>query len=408
MVGVTLSLLLPLVLVWCWWLLPPPSRQRDALYIVIAGYIARLAASNFVHAFQFFSYGNGEASDAGGYENYARVINRLWEFNGVHYVTSKELPNLTDTTLPANLFAFMHYLGGEPTHIGAMSVVAAAGGLTCLNIYALCHDFGCEPKPALWTLAAVTFMPTFFFYTADTYKDGLVACMVFGVFGSAIRLARRFSITQLAIGLLSLAALWFTRFYLVFIMALPLTVGLLGVRSKSFGRMAVTLLVLGIAAIAVVTYSSTLSEASASATRAYTAGTSNQGTAEGGSGVVIGGDGPGAFALKLAYSLFSPFPWQQGSIGLQVEKVEMIILYCVIHRMVKGARVMWARRPSDLLILTMFIAPTVAVYTISFSNVGLVVRERMSVMLTLILLAGLSWGDAAEDASDEVGAAATT
>jgi len=410
MIGVVLTSLLPLALVWCWWLLPPAVRDRRALYIVLVGYAARLMAADFVHRFQFFTNGSGENADSGAYENMGRIIARLWVFSGVHYVTATELPAMADTSLPANLFALVQYLNTEPTHLGCTAFAAVAGCLAALNVYALAHDLGCRHVAGLWTLFAVTFLPTFFFYTADTYKDGLVACFVFGALGSAIRLARRFSAIQLLLGLVCLGALWLTRFYLVFIMTGPLIIGLLGVRSKSFGRIAATVVLLGISVIGTVAYSTTLFEASDRATQAFAAGTSDAAiseNSEGGAGVVISGSGPRAFALKLAYALFSPFPWQSGSIALNLAKVEMILWYYFAYRALRSLRTMWSRRRSDAFLFALFVVPTIIAYTLSFSNVGLVVRERLCIVLATILLASLSWGTVAEDDSQRLASAPT-
>jgi hypothetical protein len=55
-----------------------------------------------------------------------------------------------------------------------------------------------------------------------------------------------------------------------------------------------------------------------------------------------------------------------------------------------------------LLLFAAFIGPTVVVYTISFANVGLVVRERMNVVLAILALAGLSWGTTTDPGTEGI------
>jgi hypothetical protein len=394
MFGIVLACVLPLGLVAYWRSIPPAWRDRRALFLVLAGYATRLVLSSIVREFPFFSYGSG--GDSNGYELVGNMIARLWSFSGVHYVTSTELPNLAESTLPFNLFAAVSYLNDGSTHIGCVAVVAAIGCATALNIYCIAHEIGCRDTVARWMLGTITFLPTFVFYTSDTHKDGLVAFFMFGVFGSAIRLARRLSFAQLAVGVASLGALWFTRYYLVFIMWVPLAVGLLGARAKSVMRVTAIGIFIAVGAIASVAYSTTLSRASETATDAFVQGTAEDSVAYSakvaGSGTVITGSGPSAIAQKVAYSLFAPFPWQSGSIGLQMSKVEMILWYYFAYRSVKAIRLMLLRRRSDLLLFALFIVPTMAAYTLGFSNIGLALRERMNVVLAVMLLASFSWG----------------
>jgi hypothetical protein len=392
MLGVALIFLLPIGLAFCWRSLSFAARDRWALVLIMAGYAARLAMSEIVHTFPFFSYGSGGDS----YEVAGNIIARMWNFSGAHYVTSDEFPDLGPTTLPPNLFALVAFANQGPTHIGCVAVVAALGCITALNIYAMAHTLGCRHVVALRVLAVVTFLPTFVFYTSDTNKDGLVAFFVFAVFGSAVRLSRRFSFTHAAIGLAGLAALWPTRYYLVFVLWVPFAIGLLGMGAKSFLRTATVVTVISMGALAALAHSRFLSDASETATEAYSRGTSEDSMTYnakvGGSGVLITGSGPSALAQKLAYAIFAPFPWQSGSIGMQLAKIEMFVWYYFSYRAIAAVRMLWRKRRSDLVLFGLFIAPTMAMYTSSFSNVGLALRERMHIVLAMLLLASFSWG----------------
>jgi len=99
----------------------------------------------------------------------------------------------------------------------------------------------------------------------------------------------------------------------------------------------------------------------------------------------------GSFLPKLAYTLFSPFPWQSGSIGLQLAKIEAFAWYFFLYRAVRAARMRWRDESSNLLIIVSFIVPMTVAYAFSFANIGLIVRERMGIVLATIAIASLSW-----------------
>ena len=122
--------------------------------------------------------------------------------------------------------------------------------------------------------------------------------------------------------MLSLAALWVTRRYLVYALCIPLSLALLGIRDRSTLRMAATAGAIGAGALALFAYTKGLDTISEHISATFQQGTSEamlQDNATGGSGVAFDTSSPySALGPKILYALFAPFPWQRGSLALQM------------------------------------------------------------------------------------------
>jgi hypothetical protein len=362
--------------------------------VLVLGYAARMIAQLISRDLPIFSGGPG--GDWAMYEPASIIIARLWSYGGIHYVSGDELPMIGRTTLPPNLFALVSYANGEPTRLGCVAVIASLGCLTCLNLYSLAIELGARPVVAFWTMTLVLFLPSFVIYTSDMFKDGMVCFFEVLILGASVRLARRVSVLQIGCGVLGLLGLALTRYYLAYVLVFPFLIGSLGARSASPARVAVAALVLSLMGGVLVAYTSTADSFMGDASNAFKQGTSREvmnSNVDSGSGVAIG-DGGSPFAAlptKVLYTLFSPFPWQKGSVGLQLAKFEVFIWYFLMYRVVRFAKRLWREHPTDLVLLLSFIAPTTLVYTISFSNMGLNHRERMGIVMVTAVLAALTW-----------------
>ena len=366
-------------------------HQPAMVLIVLGGYILRLIIQTFVRDIQFFSHELG--GDAWEYELQGQEIARLWRVVGVSFFTEEEMPGIGATVLPQNLFASIIYLNdGDLTRTGCVALIAFAAGLTCFNLYDLAVSFGANPKTALWTVGLFYLGPTFLHYTADAYKDGLVVCFALNALGASLRLMHRVTVFQIAVGVLSLWALWYVRFYLIFVTTAPLAVGLLGMRSKSalrplFGAM--LFIFVGILLIQFTDFAQRVTERAASGYEVGTAEGVRTSNASGGSGVVFddGGRPFGAIIPKMLYTIFSPFPWGAGSFGFHVGKVDAFILYFFIYRAMTVIK-MKERRLIFLMAMT-FVIPCTIMYATSMANVGLIVRQRLPVVAALTFLAAM-------------------
>jgi hypothetical protein len=340
MFGVLLALFLPIVFVLVARATSTPAQRGRLLPALVAAYAARIVLQFFGRSLPIFSYGTG--GDFAFYQRHAEAIARIWHFSGVRFMTQEQIPELGATTLPSNLFALIFYVNGEPTTLGCTAVLACMMCLTALNLYHLALELGADEARAYRVAALALFSPSLVLYTSDLYKDGLVFFLVTGALGSSFRLSRRISALHAVLGALSLLALWFVRFYLIFVAVGPLVVGLVGLRARGSVRPLVAALLLGVAAIVVVEVTHVARDVTETANRTFEGATSEDAMVSnaenGGSGVLVGGNGPGAMALKLLYTLFSPFPWQGGSIAMQVGKLEGLMWYYLMYRAARAAR----------------------------------------------------------------------
>jgi hypothetical protein len=393
MFGIVLILLLAVLIFVASVRLQRPDVDPRLTTLLLGGYALRLAISPFTHTANLFS--SGAAGDSSGYELLGGLIARMWQYHGIHYVGGDEIPALEHTSLPFNVFACVHYFNSGPSHWGCVAIVAAAASFTCLNLHLLCLQLGASREVALRITGLIAILPSFLYYTSDTYKDGFVALFALGILGCSVRLAYKFSVAQLALAIVLMGGLWLTRFYLVFVMPAPLMLGLLGLRSGSVMRIILAALVIGTSLTAAYAYSDVPDAVTHHAVSTFQDATSASvlnANADSGSGVTFEAEsGAGAFVPKLIYTLFAPFPWQSGSIGLHIAKIEVFVWYYFLYRAMRASRTLWRNGPSNLLMFVSFVVPMTVAYALSFSNIGLIVRERMSVVLATIVFASVSW-----------------
>jgi len=377
--------------------------DRRVAALVLGNYALRLAIAPFTRNLNVFT---NAGTDSAGYEFLGQVIAHQWRYTGIHYVGGDELPVLSETSLPPNLFALVIHLNGEAAHLGCTAIMAAAASLVCLDVFLIARLLGAPSNVALRTAALVGVLPSFLFYTSNSYKDGLVTLFVVGIFGCAIRLSRAFSVTTLALAGVFSIGLWLTRFYLLFIVPAPLLLGFLGLRSRSILRTVLAMLVVVGSATALYSYSSAPEVATTRAAQTFTAATSQDvldANSQGGSGVTFDSSSPvGSFVPKLLYTLFSPFPWQSGSLGLQIGKVEALVWFYFFYRAVRAAIAMWRMQRSDLLMFFSLVIPLTVAYALSFANIGLIVRQRIGIVIIVMLLASLSWRPEEDEEEQEI------
>lgn len=391
MIGIILTITLPLVLAVVV-RLSGVRRGEPLLSILFFAYILRIGFHQIVRELPVFSHGTG--GDYMVYEAQAKLIVRLWGLDGIQYISSEQMDDIGKTTFPQNLFALVFYINDGPTSVGCTAIVALLACLTALNFYQLALLLGANRIRAYQIMGALLFSPGFVLYTSDMFKDGIVLFLVLGVLGSSLRISRHFELRHAIFGGLCILALWHVRFYLIFLTVGPLIVGLVGMRSRTSARPMIMAICLLTAGIAVASYTSVLGNAADTATNAFGHATSEEvltSNAVGGSAVVVQGTGPVAALIRLIYTLFAPFPWQGGSIALQIGKLETIAWYYVMYRACLAARRLWREDRLLLLMLLTFIVPVIFMYSTIMTNVGLIFRERLPAVVGTTLLATLSW-----------------
>jgi hypothetical protein len=407
MFGVLLVFMLGAILGFASARLQRPHVDGRVTVVLLVGYAVRLAIAPLTKTISFFASGIGY--DSGGYELLGKLIVRIWQYTGIHYVTGTELPYVEGISLPPNVFACVIYLNDGPTHLGCTAIVAATACFVCLDVFLLSRQLGAPQNVAFATMTVITFLPSFLFYTSDTYKDGFVSLFVIGSFGCSIRLARRFSVGQVALALAYLVGLWLTRFYLVFIVPGPLLLGILGVRSRSIMRVAMAAMALTASAVALLAYSGATATVADRATETFERATSPQvrfANAQTASGVLFDESTPTkSFVPRLLYTLFSPFPWQSGSLGFQIGKLDAFVWYYFMYRAVRSVRLLVRQRRIDVVLMfASLIVPLTVAYSMTFANVGLMVRQRLGIVVATMLFATLSWsrGEEVERAAETV------
>ncbi len=391
LIGFVLAILFFGVLVAVLGLLAPEHRRGKLPGIVLGGYVLRLIIQFFIRDVQLFSHAAG--GDSQLYEAYGRLISLMWRERGFEFITAHDFPQIGATSLPPNLFALIIHLNdGEPARLGCTALVAVAAALTAINLYSLCVELGASRERALLFATIIYFEPGFLFYTSDMYKDGLVVCFAFGALASAIRLSSKLTPLHVVLGVLCAFALWFVRYYLVFVTVAPMLVGAIGVGSKNIARPVIAAVTLATAVVALAAFTDILQMATQRAEETYDVGTSTRvimaNANKGGSGVVFddGGVPYRALPQKLAYTLFSPFPWAGGSIGFHIGKLDVFLWYFIIYRAVRAARQVDRR---VALMFATFVLPTTVMYAMTVSNVGLILRQRLIIVVVTAVLASL-------------------
>ncbi|MDP9841387.1 hypothetical protein [Streptosporangium lutulentum] len=379
---------------------------QRALGVLVLAFVARLLIHVFLLRSNAIAYGGDNIT----YESRALEVVEYWKNEGFTFVTSEEITELYSVAVPCNVFAVIIYLCAGPAPLACTAIVALIACGLCIVMYRFARLIGADERASFRVLVLMAFLPTFMLHTSDMFKDGFNAFLIISCLGLAASNVRRFDIRKLLLLGPLLWALWNVRPYMVFMCAIPLVLGLANLKR------ALPLCALAILATLLVPVASSPDMADNSPIAAMQeqlergqSESFRRANAEGGSGVVFedGGNPWNAFLPKLVYTLLSPFPWMDGSLVLQLAKIETLLWYyllwsaaCAITRM-RG----YDRRM--LLILLLFIVPCTIAYTTTMSNVGLIVRQRMPIVMTVSLLSAIAWTRVSRDGQQFVSGAGT-
>lgn len=371
------------------------EHAKTTAFILIGAYAARMLLMAIV------TWGDvpllqAVGGDCDTYEWSAMQVARGWVVHDSIEFTEEGALAITSASLPINTFAVLVYYNDGPCRAACTALVAGLACLTSYTLYRLAVDLGSDPKFAQRALLVQLFMPGYFVYTANMYKDGIAAFFVITVFAAAVRLATRLTLASVAAAVVSLVALYYTRIYMVVMSMIPLAVAFLGTRSSGFIRRFVVPLTIAVGLGVVAASGKAVTEFSERMESVYDRATDanvEAWNAKGGSGVTFddGGSPFGALGPKIAYTLLSPFPWMGGSFALQVGKVDVLIWYYLCYRAVISGKRLWRDDRGVLLIILAFVVPATFVYALTMANVGLIFRQRIPIVLIGTLLAVLGW-----------------
>jgi hypothetical protein len=376
------------------------ARERVArlMGFFLSAYFFRVFDALFVaRDFAFFSHG-ALGGDSIGYEYLANDIARMWGVAGFSFVTGGavgDIEGLGQVALHCNLLAVISFISGG-SFIAMASSVAFIACLTGYILHRFCTDLGATDVGADRAMLLLLFSPAFIFYTSDTYKDGLNLLLVVSAVFLTTRLAHRFRLLEIAVLMPVLWGLWYVRRYMVFMCLVPIVFSFVSFHGKSPVRAIFMVAVLAL--VGIVGSSAFInSEAAEAAVTIFERGTSTTSleyNAAGGSGVMIEGNGPAAIALKLIYTVFSPFLWSFGSLGLQLGKIDTVIWYYTLYHAWHASKELWKTRRDRLIPIIAFVIPATYAYALSFSNVGLIFRQRLPIVVLVSAIAAVSWGKA--------------
>lgn len=379
-----------------------PAYRERILQVMAASFIARVLINAFIsRSVAFFSHG-GAGGDCGLYELYGMDIARVWEAQGVSWLpagSTPELSSMQGVELISHFLAVIIYLCGGRSTVTSTAGIAFFACLLCLLVYHFCLMLGASERAAFKALLVTTFGPSFLYHTSDTYKDGLNALLVVTTVCLAISFSRKASILKIVALVPVLWALWHIRPYMVFMSLTPIPIGFIGLKKGNAAlttRNILAIAALGIASMVFIGLGAS-GRITAMAQEQFERGTSETSREynvyTGGSGVTFddGGNPWASIGPKLLYTIASPFPWMGGSVGLQIGKVDALIWYYIMFSAYQAARLLWRRDKPSLLMLLIFVAPATLAYALTMANVGLILRQRMPIMIVTTVLASVYW-----------------
>jgi len=379
---------------------------RRALWVLIPAFAVRLLVHVLVMRSNSIAYGG----DNFVYESRALEIVAYWKHEGFMFVTSDQIESLYSVAVPCNVFAAIMYLCGGPAPLACTAFVALIACGLCAVMYRFARLIGADERAAFRLMTLMAFMPAFMMHTSDMFKDGFNAFLVISCLGLAASNVQRFDMRKLLLLGPLLWALWNVRPYMVFMCAIPLILGLAGLR-RAFPLCVLAILATLLIPILIfpdMAESAPLVVMQKQLERGQSE-TVLHANAAGGSGIVFddGGNPWSAFLPKLVYTLLSPFPWTDGSLVLQLAKVETALWYYLLWCAAAGVRRMWGENRRMLLILLLFAVPCTIVYTTTMSNIGLIFRQRIPIVMIVSLLAAVAWTRAPRERRQPVSGAAT-
>ncbi|WP_424530780.1 hypothetical protein ACOZ38_13400 [Sphaerisporangium viridialbum] len=382
-----------LVLIWLVHATLDGQAVQRVLPVLLIAFAVRLAIHVLVMQNHVIEYGGDNIT----YESRAMEVVAFWNREGFQFVTSDDIGSLYSAAVPCNVFALVIYLCGGPAPLACTAVVALLACALCLIMYKLAGLVGADRRAAFWLLLLTAFMPAFLLHTSDMFKEGFNAFLVVASLGLGVSNLRRFDLRKVLLLVLSLWALWYVRPYMVFMCAMPMVLGFAGVkRAFSLRGMLVLMTLLILLPFGNLGDSAPV-EAMQHQLDYGQSETFRQSNAIGGSGVTFddGGNPWNQLGLKVVYTLLSPFPWADGSLTLQLGKLDALIWYFLLYSAVRGAVWLWRHDRATACYLLLFIVPSTIVYATTMANVGLIFRQRIPIVMVTSLLAAVAWSRAA-------------
>jgi hypothetical protein len=361
------------------------KEVKRVMPVLLVAFIARLVVHVVVMKSGVIRYGG----DNDTYLARAVDIAAYWKREGFQFVTSDQIPALHSTALPGNLFGIIVYICGDRASLACTAVVAFIACWLCIIMYKFARRIGADEPAAFRLLVVVAFLPSFVVHTSDTFKDGINAFLVMACLALTVSSMQRLDVRKLLMIGPLLWALWYVRPYMVFMCGLPLILGISSIRRKfvalSAASVVIVVFLAGGGDVLFTAMQEQLQSGQSEIVR--------NANASGGSGVLFEDSGNAWDALlpKLLYTLLAPFPWMEGSLELQLGKIDTLLWYFLLYNAVRGCRRLWSYDRTLLFVLLLFIIPGTIAYATTMANVGLMFRLRIPIVLVASLLAAIAW-----------------
>ena len=265
---------------------------------------------------------------------------------------------------------------------------------------------------AHWVAPIVVLFPSVFLYTSQLLKEAPILFLLAVALNAAVRLAQRVTISGLAVLAGALALLLTFRGTIALVAGIALIGGITLGRREVLSGMVTGMAVVAVLAVVVVgvgvghsgVQSALQSSSLQDASRVRTGLAYNSGSG-------IGGDVDTSTARKalsylpvgLARFAVGPFPWEIRKVSQLPALLDMLALWWLAPKGWRALRAGARARDRRLAVFLLPAAATAVVLSLSVGNLGILVRERMQVLILLVpLLAyGISLGAAGGEPEPE-------
>ena len=371
-----------------WWLvgkLAAPEDRSLVMKIMVAGVLLRVGLTLVIHytlPVWFF------APDQVTYEEVGLQV--------LHYHQGTDgIPWQIQNTLEVGYFywnAFLYLIFGF-VPLAPKLVNAFVGTASALFCYRLAGELAGR-GPAVMAVMLTMFFPSLVLWSTQNLRDPTVLLVTLALFLSVVRLRTRPSGRAFFGVVLSLSVLLLFRDY----MAAMAVFGLVGASFISQARgLPVNLLVgavlFGLAILAYQQFglgSEWVESASFEAISQQRSALATGGTAfRPGVDISTPLRGLQYFPLGMAFFLFSPFPWQLGSMLSLMTLPEQLVWYALLPMVIGGGVYLVRERYHAFGPLFVFLALTTSIYALVEGNAGTAYRHRAQVLVFFLILASV-------------------
>jgi len=282
--------------------------------------------------------------------------------------------------------------------LAAQSFCAVIGAATAPMVYFCSLKVFQNARVAKTAALLVAFFPSFIIWSGQLLKDGLIIFLLVLAITMVLQLHERFSVSSLALLLVSLAGVLTLRFYIFYMVAFAIGGSfIIGLTSSAKAMVrntfAIVLIALGFTYFGVIRNATTQFQIYGNVNQLKLSRQDLSTSANSGFGEDVDvSTTEGAIStipLGFAYLMFAPFPWEMANLRQSVTLPEVLVWWAMIPVTIWG--LWWAirhrLRPAfPMLIFSLLL--TLA-YSIFQGNVGTAYRQRTQIQVFLFIFAAV-------------------